>query len=430
MNQPRPLDRSVAPACLLPPLPSEPELEESRLCNGARFVVMRLGTLPIVKVDVVLRGGMLRSPKAGVARAAADLITQGCEGLDHRAIAERLDERGACVYSLVSHRHCTISLLALQRQLSALVPLFSKLVLEPTYPDDQVDLYRRQQLEMLATNELKSGYVAMRRMLGLVYAAGNAFGRRANRADYEMLSAEDIREFQRSACSATDALVFVSGQPSAEDVARLRSAFEALPAGQPWTPPKAEFGQPGMRLNVELNSQQTTLCLCRQIMGEADVDFIPYRFLDVALGGHFGSRLMGRLREKMGLTYNVGSFISSNRLFGLHYISSNLRAGSHVAALSAVQEELGRLRELPLTEAEMTGARGAMVSDGLKRFDTLLAASTTICALLAEGYDYHRLEEYHRYIREATAADVQRLARQWLDPGLFHTVVVGKGVEG
>lgn len=417
------------------PRPSDDRL----LPNGLRLLVLPYGTLPIVKVDLMVRAGLLRPDHAGVARAAADLITAGSTQLDQLHIANLIDQRGAYVYGSVAFRHATLSLLTLQKHLKGLVPLFHQLVTQPTYPDEQVKLWARQQIEALQTNMLKSNYLAARKMLGLVYRPDDRFARRASIDDLNSISSQRLLEFHRQAFNASNALLIIAGRPSNDDVQRLADTFEQLPTATPWTPPQAHFNTPGLTLHIDRpDAPQAAICLCRHLLqhanangneqeslGEDHPDFIPFRFLDVAFGGYFGSRLMQRLRERMALTYGANSYVSSNRRFALHYIQASVTAGAQRQAFQAIDEEMRRLAEQPLTSDEVAAVQGAMIADGLRRFDTILSASATIASLLAEGYDLRRLQQYHEYIGRPDTGQLQRLAAELLRPERYARVDVG-----
>jgi zinc protease len=97
-------------------------------------------------------------------------------------------------------------------------------------------------------------------------------------------------------------------------------------------------------------------------------------------------------------------------------------------AQAAIDEALAmirRIRDQPVSEQELKDAKAYLTGSFPLRLDT----SRKIVGMLA-SIEYHKLgldyvEQYPARIQAVTVADVQRVARKYLDPEKYALAVVG-----
>ena len=149
----------------------------------------------------------------------------------------------------------------------------------------------------------------------------------------------------------------------------------------------------------------------------------------VLSGAFYATRLYRDLREKAGLVYNVESFLEAGKnraLFAVSYacdppnvaraasmIEQNLREmqKSDVTAHELQQAKILLLRQLPLSESDMDGVAGGLLSRSVQN----LPLDEPIRA--AKRY------------REMTAAQVRKAFAKWIRPAGFVQVTMGPNPE-
>jgi len=88
-------------------------------------------------------------------------------------------------------------------------------------------------------------------------------------------------------------------------------------------------------------------------------------------------------------------------------------------------KELRRIRDEAVPDAELAKAK-AYITLGLPAdFETTAAAASRFRELLVYGLPLDYFAHYAERINTVTAADVQRVARQYIDPDHFDIVIVG-----
>jgi zinc protease len=154
-------------------------------------------------------------------------------------------------------------------------------------------------------------------------------------------------------------------------------------------------------------------------------DFEALQVMNYVLGGGgFSSRLMNNIRIESGLAYSVGSYFTQAKAAGSFQIIMQTKNASVNDALARARAEIARIRDEPVSDAELDEARRYLTGSYALRMDSL----GEIASLLGEyavydlGLDY--ADTYLRRVAAVTRGDVQRVARQYLQPEQLVEVVV------
>jgi len=131
------------------------------------------------------------------------------------------------------------------------------------------------------------------------------------------------------------------------------------------------------------------------------------------------------LRETHGYTYGAFSQFAVRRLSGAFVALASVVTAKTDSSLIEFLKELRRIRDEPVPAAELAKAK-AYVTLGLPGdFETTGGAAARFRELLVYGLPLDYYAQYIPRINAVTAADVQRAARQYIDPDHFDIVVVG-----
>jgi zinc protease len=142
------------------------------------------------------------------------------------------------------------------------------------------------------------------------------------------------------------------------------------------------------------------------------------------------SRLRARLRFELGLIYrgsaSYGVGLGEPGEFEVFLETDNANAGRVV---SLALDEIRRLREIPVGEAELAVAKKSLI-DG---FPLLFDTAAEVAGRLAEdeylGRPHAYWDTWRRQVEAVTAADVQRAAQEHLHPERMIVLAVGRWGE-
>lgn len=175
------------------------------------------------------------------------------------------------------------------------------------------------------------------------------------------------------------------------------------------------------------DSVQTTIALGNIAIDRRSSDYLPMMVLNYVLGGGPAARLFLNLREEKGYTYGVYSDFTAVQYPGPWSAGGAMRTEVTANALTEFFNEIRRIRDEKVSEAELAAARRAITAS----FALSLEQPSRILnfAVTREIYglpdDYW--ETYPAKILSVSAVDVQRVARRYLNPDKMQLVAVGDG---
>ena len=129
------------------------------------------------------------------------------------------------------------------------------------------------------------------------------------------------------------------------------------------------------------------------------------------LGGLFNSRLNMNLREEKGYTYGASAGFDLRRARGPFTARAAVNTEATIPALHEFLVELDRIRETPVTDAELRAARDYLVGVFPLRFETPGPVAGSLAGLFVHDLPDDELARYRGAIEAVTADDVQRVAR-------------------
>lgn len=232
---------------------------------------------------------------------------------------------------------------------------------------------------------------------------------------------DDALAFHEAYYGPDTASLFVSGN---FDQARLDAWVDRYFAGIPprprAIPVKIEVAEPprtAPRLvrryvpNVALPAIATSW----KIPGYAHPDVPAVAVIDAVLTRGRNSRLYRGLVGEQPLATQVTSMFSDLEEIGHYSIVALLAEGAAIEKAEAVvSAEMARLRDEPVAAAELTEAKNELVAASLRQRETYSNRANEMAEALVKSGDPQAADKRLAAIQNVTAADVQRVARQYL----------------
>lgn len=429
----RPPLAALVALSLLPAIVSASPLAADRrkLSNGTHLVVSEQPAVPMVVIQILLDAGSRRDPagKQGLASLTADLLTEGTKRRSATQLSKAIDEIGAELDARAEVDYATLGLTVLSKDLDRGLDLLFDVLLQPGFPEAEVVRRREAALAAMHAEEDNPGRVANRRFLELLFAS-EPYGHPAigTPASVAKLTRAEILDFYRKFYRPELTIISVAGDVSADSIAaRLERGLQtwkesatasfAYPAPAKDRPRVATIQKPLTQANVILGHRG---------IARDDPDYYAITVMNFILGGGgFTSRLMESVRVKAGLAYSVGSVFSVNKAPGSFQVTLQTKNESAVDAIQKVCSEITTIREQPVSDEELAGAKLYLTGSFPMRLDS----NAKITGFLAQveffslGADY--ADSYAARINAVSKDDVRRVAQKYLRPEELHLVVVG-----
>ena len=402
---------------------------------GPRICSLRSSAVPAVRLDIVVPAGQAAQERLLQALFTNRLLREGTTDHSAAALAERLDHLGAWLELSVAVHHSFITLYTLRRHVPETFRLVRDILLHPTFPEDRFEVVRQNNLSQYLVGRQRGDVVARRLFATDVYGPQHPCGRFADEADYRTLTRDDLVRFHTAHYHPSAFTIFLSGDvdDEVEELANREIVINGQGAenNEPVIP-SAFCGQSSdddsfftdcSIFNLP-TAQQDSIRMGGLMMDVGSDDYYLMRIVTTILGGYFGSRLMRIVREQQGLTYGINADLFTNTRQVLFVASSEAAAGHGRDVADEVCRQCRRLCDELVPADELERVRGYMLGEIYRNYEGVYNLVDAHIYAHTLGLPPNHLQRTIDTIRTATSDALLVVARRWLHPDSFHTVIV------
>lgn len=432
---------AAAAAQAAPPPPLEqrpvrfPTFSESELPNGLRLLVVENHALPVANLNLYVRSGASSDPedKLGVAAMTAALLDKGTTTRTAVQIAETVEGVGGSIGAGTDQDDLTLSVGVLSDQLPLAFELLSDVALHPTFPEGEMQTVRAQQLASLRAALGNPGTLASRMFERQLFGASHPYGRRSTPQTVGAITRDDVVAFHQRHFVPRNALLVVSGDVTPAQVREMAARWFGQWTGGP--APRDAYPAPPARQRAEIffihrpNSVQSSLFVGNVGLQPDDPDYYAAQVMSMVLGLSGDSRLEEVLRGQHGWTYSARARFSRLLGGGTFTANSDVRVAVTDSALAELMVQLRRIRTEPVPQAELERAKNFLVASFPGTVETPGQAAGSLAVTRLLNLPAEHLTQYPQRVAAVTAADVQRVANEYLHPDRAVLVVVGDAAQ-
>ncbi len=428
---------TVRPALAPAPRFVPPTPVRLALSNGLTVLLVESAAVPVAQVNLLVRGGSVADPAArpGLASLTADLMDEGAGRRSALELADAVEFLGVSLSTGSTLHGLSVQLSAPTSKLDAALDLMADVALRPAFATAELDRLRARRLTALAQRRDQAGAIASVLYDRTLFGPDHPYGRGAlgNAASLGALTQGEIAGFHRGLVRPENAaLVVVGDVRQADIVSRLEARFgqAAWPSGAPGgiaVVPVAEARQVTGRtiyLVDKPGAAQSVIRIGRIGAARSTPDYYALQVLNTILGGSFTSRLNQNLRETHGYAYGAGSSFDLRPVAGPFTARSDVQTNATAPALTEFVKELTGIRE-PVPTEEFEKARSYVALSFPSPFESVSGTAQMIGDLWINGLPLDTYARFTERILAVTPADVQRVARQYVDPTRSAFIVVG-----
>jgi zinc protease len=314
----------------------------------------------------------------------------------------------------------------------AAIELLADLLRRPLLPEEKLALIKKAERESILRQKDQPGFVAGTLFQHQLYGE-HPLGRILRLEAVESVTRADLAARHARFYVPERTFIGVAGDFSRDAMlALLERAFGDWPRGTSAlpTPPRVDrtVAAPGL-YHFQKSIPQSTVRLGHLGVARGDPDEFPIRVMNFILGGQgFRSRLGERVRSDEGLAYAVSSrYALDTPDVGVFEARTETKAASTYRAVAIMAEEIRGMQTAPPDDYTVVVARESIANSFIHRWTNPVAVLEQLMDLEITGREPNYYETYLERLRAVTAADVQRAAREHLDPDRLVTVVVGDG---
>ncbi|HEX6315635.1 MAG TPA: pitrilysin family protein, partial [Gemmatimonadaceae bacterium] len=350
------------------------------------------------------------------------------------ALQSELAYLGANLSTSADWDRFTVSLKVPVRNLPAALALMSDVVMRPTFAAEEVRRQRDLRLTSLLQLRDQPNALASLAFNQAVFPPTHPYSRNATGDSVTVATYDSalVRRFYEGAMRPERASFYVVGDVTDGQIRSLltqhfgswRSAGTATPL--PAVPAAATHpATTRVWLVDKPDAAQSVIIVGWPGVERTSPDYAALQVMNTLLGGSFTSRLNMNLREAKGYSYGAGSGFSFRVAPGPFSVSASVRTNVTDSSLIEIFRELRGVRDAVVPDEELNRAKSYFELGIPGALESTSQVAGQMAQLATFGLTLEELERLAARVRAVTAADVQRVARQYLTPDKAHVVVVG-----
>lgn len=418
-------------AALSVPLRAAVDIEEVTSPGGVSAWLVEEHSIPFVALEIRFKGGTsLDAPgKRGAVNLMVGLLEEGAGDMDAREFAKATEALAASFKYRASDDSVSVSAKFLTQNRDEAVALLRESLVTPRFDPESVERVRRQVLSGIRSNQTDPDKIAARTFDAKVYGDHPYGAPQEGTIDsVTALTREDLQAAHRDSMARDRLYVAAVGDISPSELAMLLDMlFADLPErGAPMPADATPTFEGGIEI-VDFDTPQSVVLFGQKGIDLKDPDFFAAYLLNDILGGSgFDSRLMTEVREKRGLTYGVYSYLVDKDHADI-WMGSVASANDKVAkAVEVIRAEWRRMRNEGVSAEELQDAKTYVTGAYPLRFDGNGQIANIMVNMQTAGMSPDYIKTRNARVNAVTLQDVNRVARDLLDPEHLTFVVVGR----
>lgn len=424
------IDRSKAPV-IKDPIDFTyelPDIQHKKLANNIPLYYINMGAQEVIQIEWVFEAGIWYENKSGVAQCTAALLKNGTPNKTAAEINEAIEKYGATLKSSANNDYAVVTLTTLSKHLKHILPIVHEVITQPVFPQDELNIYKKNAQQRLLVNLKRSDFVANRNIDAFVFGRQHPYGSFVELNDVEALNIDDLKNFHHTYWNSNNCKIFVAGKYHEDALTLIDELFNnawGASIKNITTPKLMESAKEHHhRIINDATSVQGAIRIARPFINRTHPDFAPCLVMNTIFGGYFGSRLMSNIREDKGYTYGIYSQFFAYKQASMYLIATE--AGKEVceATVAEVIKEAELLRTNMVQDEELLLVKNYILGNLLGDLDGAFSIMSRWKSLILNDLDKSHFDHNINIYKNVDAATIQQMAQKYLNTDDFYNLIV------
>jgi zinc protease len=426
-------DRKTLPRAGADPTLKVPVPTKFALSNGAQLLVVEKHSLPLIQFTMSFVGGSNQFEpvdKPGLGSMVASMMSEGTTTRSADEISNALQLLGTGIGFGIGGESGSVAFRSLKDKFEATLAIMAEEVLHPAFPAAALERRKQNRIVDLRLEMDQTAGISASVYPKLLYTAAHPYGRTPNAEAVTTFTRDDVVAFYRAFFQPSRAIITVVGDITPADAkAKVEKAlagwtgagsvsfsYPAPPAPKPTTVYIVD--KPG--------AEQSTFAIGLVGPPRATPDYYALRVMNNLFGEQFQSRINANIREAKGWSYGVFSFFSYGRGPGQFNAGGDIQTDKTDSALVEFVKEIKGIRgDRPVTDDELASAKAALIQSLPRQLASVASISNMINEVYVNGLPEDYWTRFQNGVKAVTVADVQRVAKQYIDADHLTILIVG-----
>lgn len=402
---------------------------------GIDLIAYRTGVKDVVTLRASLPAG--RSWRGdgnpSIPTLTGMMLEGGTRKRDKFAIADKLEAVGASIDFKVGPDMLTVSAKALKKDVPLLLELIAEQLRLPAFSAEEFSKAQKQYAGDVKRSLEDTDFRAEDAFSRLVYPANHP---QRNPTPEVLLAAienaqlKEVVAFHKAHYGPAQMTMVLVGDLDLELLpTQVQGFFSGWQGGSPLRPSKPPATMSGATsLAVEMSDKASVSVVLGQASGlrYKDPDYQALRLATAILGSGFTGRLMAAVRDREGLTYDVGAQLSNDLWStGEWSISASFAPALLEQGVASTRRQLELWYEQGVSAAEVEARKSSLVGSFKVDLATTEGMASALLMAVNRGYDVDWLDDFPSKVRALTLEQVNGAIRKYLNPNQMFLVKAG-----
>ena len=429
-------DRLALPETTAFPTVKFTEFERSNLSNGLEVIVAHRATVPVVNLLMRFDAGFASDQfgEPGTSSLAMAMLDEGTRTRTALEISDELARLGAYFGAGSGIDASGVSISALKENLDESLELYADVVLNPAFPQKELDRLRKARLARIKQEKTQPIGIALRVLPALMYGRDHAYSLPLTGSGTEesvaRITRDSLVNYHQTWFRPNNATMIVVGDTTMEEIKpKLEKLFRRW---QPGNVPTKNIG------NVDLPDKDRIYIIDRpdavqSIIFAANVappagqgNEIAIETMNEIIGGSFTSRINMNLREDKHWAYGARSVVVSTKGQRPYIAYAPVQTDKTMESMAEIKRELQEyLGENPATDEELEKVKNNNTLSLPGRWETASAVLRDIGEIVTYDLPDDYWDTYADNVRNLSLEQIAEAADDVIKPDNLLWVVVG-----
>lgn len=405
----------------------------TRLDNDLKVMILENHQVPQVNISTTIKVGAKNETDYfnGATHLLEHLILfRGTENMTGEQLGEEMRKHGAYFNGITSANWTDFIISLPSENIDFALQIHADMLFRSNFPEDQMNTERSAIIEeiniMEDDPESKAYYSSLKELFGEHPYSKSVLGTKENVMN---VSRDSVYAYYKRYYAPNNMTMVIVGDVNTQQTLEMvKKYFGAFPKG--WEAQDI-YKEPPQRnkiseIVIEKDVDQAYLMMSALGPMADSPDQFSLDLMTDILGNGESSRLWRKLKEELGLVYNVYFSFYNNKYEGIIFPLATLDPANLVAVETAINEVLNSVKENGFTERELRKAKNSIKTG----FYTSMESGLNIADRYAQndsyiGHEY--VDNYPANIEKVTLAEINAAARKYLNTDTYvKTMVVPK----
>lgn len=373
-----------------------------------------------VSLGIWVRSGSVNESvdEMGVSHLLEHMVFKGTRRRGARELALVLERLGGSLDAYTTREHTSYQARVLDEHQDLALDVLADLAIEPLLREQDLDLEREVVLEEISTVEDTPDDLVFDLHAAMIWP-DHPYGYSilGTRETVGLMTAEQLRGRHAREYRRANLVIAAAGNVDhARFTEQVAACFSRAPDGRvngafpspPDAPPRSD--------RMERASAQTHTVFGARTFGHGDARRFALVLLSNVLGGGMSSRLFQRVREELGLAYNIYSYQAFYRFAGVSGIYVGTRPEWADRAEAVIREELEVLARDGLSVEELDDAKGQVKGQIVLSLESSNARMHRLVATALFDEPFRSVDEVMQCVDAVTLDEVAAIAAEYFAP--------------